>query len=113
MAVRGIIVLALFSLAACVSPAQSYCATQDECGKLGRKSEAQCAADEQKRVDDTREKPECQSVADAYEDLMACRGALSCDELKLTGDESLCKKEGEALLGAGLSNLGCAIQAVF
>ena len=94
----------------CASPVQSYCARASECGDLGDRSEAQCAADEQKQVDDARADPDCVTLADAFEEMRACQGGLSCEELSLDTKSSPCRKEIEGFTGALLNNLGCAFR---
>lgn len=105
---RLLFVAVLLALGACASPVEAYCAAQAACDRLGNKSEAQCAADRQKMVDDARKKPKCESLADAYERMLACESALSCTELKLSTNESACKQEIEAFAGSAIHNLGCA-----
>lgn len=110
MTIRGVLIVALFTLGACASPVQSYCAAQEACDGLGNRSEAQCSADQQKMVDDARKKPECETLADAYERMRACEGSLSCAELKLSTNESPCKQDIEAFSGSALHNWTCVFK---
>lgn len=100
--------VSMMALVGCASPVESYCAAQEECGGDDGKSQAQCAADGQKQVDDARADPDCVTLADSYEAMLACQGSLSCEEFALDAKASPCRAQIEAFTGALINNLGCA-----
>lgn len=96
-----------FITTACGSASEAFCENQQQCGRGGKQSEAQCVANEQKRIDDMRAKPGCESVADSYELMLGCQGSLSCQDLSLEPKSSPCRREIESFTGSTLVNVGC------